>query len=76
MIAQFNESADFSKKEKLINEIKKNGYLKFRNKPTISPYIMAKWALDDMVEGGTLTKENTTEGSLFFRKKYIVYKLK
>lgn len=76
MIAHFNKAADFSKKENLINEIKTKGYLKYRDKPTISPYIMTHWVLEDMVEEGLLVKDNVSEGNFFFRKKYIIYKLK
>jgi hypothetical protein len=72
----FNEACDFSQKENLINVIKTKGYLKYRDKITMSPYIMAHWTLEEMVEEGILIKENRTEGNLFFRKKYIIYKLK
>ena len=67
----FNEACDFSQKENLINVIKTK-----RDKITMSQYIMAHWTLEEMVEEGILMKENRTEGNLFFRKKYIIYKLK
>lgn len=62
MIKHFDNACDFSKQENLLNEIKTKGSIKYRNKPTISPYIMAHWTLEDMVKKGTLTKENITEG--------------
>jgi hypothetical protein len=74
--AHLDNACDFSEKENLLNEIKTKGYLKYRNKSTISPYIMAYWTLEDMVEEGILIKENVTEGNFFFRKNYIIYKLK
>ena len=71
-MSHLNSALYFSQKENLIKEIKKYGYLKFRDKITISPYIMVKWSLDDMVEDGILIKENITEGN-FFLKKNISY---
>lgn len=60
----------------ILKEIITKGYLKYRDKPTISPYIMVHWELEEMVNKDILTKENIKEGNFFFRKKYIVYKLK
>ena len=77
MLVQHLDGAGiFSTRENLLSAIKTNGYLKWRDKSTISPYIMAHWTLEEMVEEGLLTKENTTEGHFPFRQKYIIYKLK
>lgn len=70
------EALDFSKKEKLIEEIKQNGYLKYRDKPTMSPYIMAKWKLDELVEEGVLKVSKKRKGGFLFGKNYLIYELK
>ena len=75
-ISHLETAINFSKKENLLKLIKKNGLLKCRNKPTMSPYIMAIWKLDEMVEKGTLIKNVVSEGKWFNRKSYNIYKLK
>jgi hypothetical protein len=76
IVQHLNVVFDFSTRENLLNTIKTNGELKWRDKSTMSPYIMAHWTLEEMVEEGLLTKEHRVEGHFFFRKKYIVYRLK
>ena len=70
------EALDFSQKEKLIESIKNKGFLKYRDKPTISPYIMAKWNLDTLVEEGVLKVYKKREGGFLFGKNYLIYELK
>jgi hypothetical protein len=76
IVQHLNDVFDFSTRENLLNEIKTKGELKYRDKSTMSPYIMAHWTLEDLVEEGLLTKEHRVEGHFFARKKYIIYKLK
>lgn len=72
----FNEAVEFSDRKILLDEIKKKGKLKYRDKPTISPYIMSKWTLDNMVEEGILKVKKKRKGGFFFGKDYLIYKLK
>jgi len=75
IVKHLNVAFDFSTRENLLNEIKTKGELKWRDKSTMSPYIMAHWTLEDLVEEGLLTKEHRVEGYFPFRKKYIIYRL-
>lgn len=71
-----HEALVFSQRKNLISQIKRKGYLKYRDKPTISPYIMAKWELDEMVEEGVLKVRKEREGGFLFGKNYLVYEIK
>jgi len=70
------EALHFSQKEKLVEVIKNKGFLKYRDKPTMSPYIMAKWKLDELVEEGVLKVSKKREGGFLFGKNYLIYELK
>lgn len=58
------EPLEFSNSENLIELIKNEGFLKYRDKPTMSPRIMTKWELDKLVYERILKVRRVREGGL------------
>jgi HD-like signal output (HDOD) protein len=73
-IEPIQSSIDFAKRENLIRLLTEKGQLKWRNHSTVSPYLLAKWELDDMVKDDLVEVKEVKEG--FFRKSFLIYKLK
>ena len=57
-------------KSEILSKLKNEGFLKIEDRHFHS---FERWGLDELVEDGILCVEKVSEGSFFFKKKYLIY---